>query len=234
MKIENAIILAAGKGERLKPYTDTTPKPLLPIKGKPIIEYMIELLKSKGIDEIEIVVGYLKEQFEYLTKKYDNIKLIYNKEYIDSNNISGVWSARAFLNNTIILDGDILINNSDIILTDIPHALYTCFYANEFLNEWYVELDENDLIVKCHRDGYESGYVVRSIVYLTSEESHKLCKDLDECLNHFGMRNKYYDDVLLFECKNDFKMYCHKINRSDLQEFDETAEYEAYKEEHNA
>lgn len=234
MKIENAIILAAGKGERLKPYTDTTPKPLLPIKGKPIIEYMIELLKSKGIDEIEIVVGYLKAQFEYLTEKYDNIRLIYNKEYIDSNNISGVWSAREFLNNTIILDGDILINNSDIILTDIPHALYTCFYADEFLNEWYVELDENDLIVKCHRDGYKSGYVVRSIVYLTSEESHKLYKDLDECLNHLGMRNKYYDDVLLFEFKNDFKMYCHKINRSDLQEFDETEEYEAYKEEHNA
>lgn len=234
MKINNAIILAAGKGERLRPYTDTTPKPLLPINNKPIIEYMIELLKSKDINEIEIVVGYLKEQFEYLLDKYDNIHLIENPEYSDSNNISGVYYAKEFLHNTIIIDGDILISNPDIILSDISHAFYTCFYSNEFLNEWYVELDENNKIVTCHRDGYDSGYVVRSIVYLTEKESEKLKTDITQCFVKENMRTLYYDDVLLFKCKNDFDMYCHKIQASDLIEFDETKEYETYKEEYNA
>lgn len=234
MKIDNAIILAAGKGERLRPYTDTTPKPLLPINNKPIIEYTIELLKSKNINEIEIVVGYLKEQFEYLTKKYDNIRLIENPAYLNTNNISGVYCVKEFLHNTVILDGDILINNPNVILSDVSHAFYTCFYANEFLNEWYVELDDKDKIINCHRNGYPSGYVVRSIVYLTEKESEKLKVDIEKCLVDEGMTKLYYDDVLLFNYKEDFEMYCHKIDSSDLIEFDETREYEQYKEVYNA
>ena len=62
-RVERAIILAAGKGERMRPLTNTTPKPLLKVFGQPIIEHSIELLLQKGITEIYVVVGYLSEQF---------------------------------------------------------------------------------------------------------------------------------------------------------------------------
>lgn len=58
MAITRAIILAGGLGERLKPLTDTTPKPLLPIRGKPIIQHAIENLRQYGINEIILSVGY--------------------------------------------------------------------------------------------------------------------------------------------------------------------------------
>ena len=66
-----AIILAAGLGTRLRPMTDNTPKALIKVKGKPLVEYQIEFLKEKGIDEIIVVVGYLHEKFDYLKEKYD-------------------------------------------------------------------------------------------------------------------------------------------------------------------
>ncbi len=65
-----AIILAAGLGTRLRPMTKITTKALVKVKEKPLVEYQIEFLKERGIDDIIIVVGYLKEQFDYLKEKY--------------------------------------------------------------------------------------------------------------------------------------------------------------------
>jgi MurNAc alpha-1-phosphate uridylyltransferase len=58
-----AIILAAGRGERMRPLTDTTPKPLLCVRGKPLIEYHIEALAAAGVQDIIINTAWLSEQF---------------------------------------------------------------------------------------------------------------------------------------------------------------------------
>ncbi|MCD6194836.1 nucleotidyltransferase family protein [bacterium] len=63
-RIKQAIILAGGKGTRLRPFTYEVPKPLLPIKGKPIIEHSILLLRRYGVEEIIISVGYLGEKIK--------------------------------------------------------------------------------------------------------------------------------------------------------------------------
>jgi NDP-mannose synthase len=57
----NAIIMAGGKGTRLKPYTTVFPKPLMPIDDKPILEIVIRQLKASGLEDIIITVGHLGE-----------------------------------------------------------------------------------------------------------------------------------------------------------------------------
>ena len=86
--VERAIILAAGKGTRLKPITLTTPKPLIEVNGKRMIETIIDALVENNIKEIYIVLGYMKEKFYYLKNKYSNIKFIENSYYDECNNIS--------------------------------------------------------------------------------------------------------------------------------------------------
>ena len=92
-KISRAIILAAGYGSRLEPVSKNVPKPLIRVNGIVMIESIIESLLDAGIKDIIIVVGYLKEQFIYLNKKY-NVKLIENKFYNKSNNISSLFSSK--------------------------------------------------------------------------------------------------------------------------------------------
>ena len=58
-----ALILAAGRGERLRPLTDSTPKPLLPVRGKPLIEWHLEALARVGVSEVVINTAWLEEQF---------------------------------------------------------------------------------------------------------------------------------------------------------------------------
>ena len=61
-KIDQAVILAGGLGTRLKPFTDTMPKPLYPINNIPFIDYLIGQVKSFGIDNVLILLGYLPEK----------------------------------------------------------------------------------------------------------------------------------------------------------------------------
>ncbi len=60
--IKQAVILAGGRGERLRPFTDTMPKPMVPINGKPFLEHLIEMLKENEISEVLILAGYLSEK----------------------------------------------------------------------------------------------------------------------------------------------------------------------------
>jgi N-acetyl-alpha-D-muramate 1-phosphate uridylyltransferase len=61
-KIKKAMVLAAGYGTRLKPWTDTVPKPLLPVAGKPMIEYALDRFRAYGIEEVVVNISHLKEQ----------------------------------------------------------------------------------------------------------------------------------------------------------------------------
>lgn len=63
-KIEQAVILAGGYGTRLKPFTDTNPKPMYPFEGKPFLEYLIEQVRAFGIREIVLLLGYLPEKIQ--------------------------------------------------------------------------------------------------------------------------------------------------------------------------
>ena len=105
-KINNAVILAAGMSSRFVPLNFEIPKGLLQVKGERLIERQIEQLREKGIEEIIIVVGYMKEAFEYLTEKYGVI-LVETDEYEIKNNHSSVYAAKKYLKNTIITSSDL-------------------------------------------------------------------------------------------------------------------------------
>ena len=78
-KVDGAVITAAGFGSRFVPLTFETPKGLLEVFGERMIERQIKQLHEAGITDITIIVGYLKEKFEYLIDKYQ-VKLLYNPE----------------------------------------------------------------------------------------------------------------------------------------------------------
>lgn len=107
------ILLAAGRGTRLKPLTDKTPKPLLTVNGKPILSIIMEGLRDVGIDEIALVVGYLGNQIMDFYK--DGSDLSIRLEYFTQKECNGtagaVLAAREFLTDEpfFLGYGDILV-----------------------------------------------------------------------------------------------------------------------------
>ena len=93
------------------PITLNTPKPLVLVNGKKIIETLLDAVVKAEIPEIIIVTGYLNEQFEILLKKYPNIKFIYNKKYNEANNISSAYLVRDKFSNSYVLESDLYLYN---------------------------------------------------------------------------------------------------------------------------
>lgn len=102
-----AILLCAGQGTRFQPISFALPKHLLPVKGIPLAERTIQMLKQNGVTDITLVTGYLAERFAYLAAKY-NVSLLYNKQFKNTSNNSSLALASEFLDGALVLDGDVL------------------------------------------------------------------------------------------------------------------------------
>ena len=109
-----AIILAGGRGKRLKPITDYVPKPLIPINNIPIIEWQIRYLKKFGVKTIIICTGYKTEQIENYLKIKNNfgIKIIFSKEKIPLGTGGAIKQAARHINEKtfFVLNGDVITN----------------------------------------------------------------------------------------------------------------------------
>jgi NDP-sugar pyrophosphorylase family protein len=107
--IDRAVILAAGEGRRLWPFTVNRPKPMLPIAGKPIIEYVIHALVQNGIRELILVVGYRREQiYDYLGSgdKF-GVKITYITQNPQLGTAHALLQARGYLDgNFLVISGD--------------------------------------------------------------------------------------------------------------------------------
>ncbi len=114
-----AIILCAGQGRRLLPYTESTPKCLLKLAGKHFIEWQIDALMQVGITQVIAVVGYAAQRIEtLLANKYQNkVSYVYNPFYEIADNLASCWMAKEhFTDDFLILNGDTLFE-PDVIST---------------------------------------------------------------------------------------------------------------------
>lgn len=236
-KVTKAIIMAAGLGKRMQPVTLETPKPLIKVNGVRMIDTVIRGLHANGITDIYIVIGYLKEQFKILTEEYSGVTLIENPFYGTCNNISSLYVARAYLEDTIILDGDQIIYNSDILSPEFERSGYNSVWTGGETDEW-LQTVEDGIVTACSRTGGKGGWQLYSISRWTAEDGRKLKHFLEVEFEEKQNRQIYWDDVAMFCYPNDFKLGIRPMNASDIVEVDNLSElialdasYEKYAEE---
>lgn len=222
-KAERAVILAAGMGSRMQSVTVNTPKPLLEVNGKRMIETAIEALHKNGITDICIVTGYLKEKFHMLTGKYKGITLLENPLYQTCNNISSLYAARDYIGDSIIMDGDQIIQNPEILNPEFDKSCYVSAWTEEWTKEWLLHT-KGGSIVSCSRTGGVRGWQLYSVSFWSRADGQKLRSHLEQAFVRGKKTDLYWDDIALFCYPEEYRLGIRQIKKGDIIELDELEE----------
>lgn len=199
-----AIILAAGMASRLRPLTENTPKCLLKVGEKCLLQRSIDALTSNGIRDFVIVTGYLHEMIEtFVAEQYGdkiNVKFIHNDVFDSTNNIYSLWLARpeAEGQEILLLDSDLLYDpriitkvmesGADNVLTLIRHELGE--------EEMKVVLDrENGTIIEISKTCNPADAAGESlgIEKMGCRYTSALYKELEPMMNEEHLENVFYE-----------------------------------------
>lgn len=190
---QRAVILAAGFGMRMVPINTETPKGLLQVHGERLIDRLIRQLHQALIRDIRVVVGFLKEQYEYLIDEF-GVELAVNPDYARKNNLHSVDRVRSALSDCYVVP-------CDLYCTENP------FRTHEFYS-WYMvsEAPAPDSTVRVNRKQAlipvsENGNRMIGICYLTADDGRKVSEKVHALCLDSRMDGAFWEEALYAEGK---------------------------------
>lgn len=223
-RAKRAVFLAAGIGSRLIPVSLNTPKPLVHVKGTPMIEGLIDACLKAGIEEIVVVRGYFSEQFDQLLYKYPTIRFIENPLYNESNDISSAYYARRLLENAYVFESDLILHN--------PRLIRKYHYTSDFLgipkersDDWCFDVRDG-VIVREKFGGYNCFQMV-GISYWNKADGKKLCDHIAQAYDMPGGKERYWEEVPLTVFRESYQVRIIPCSEEDVIEIDTLNELKA-------
>ena len=227
-KVKRAVFLAAGFGSRMMPITVNTPKPMVRVHGKRIIETIIDAVLAAGINEIYIVRGYLGEQFDLLLKKYPMIRFIENPEFDGTGTISSFYYARDYLMNAYILESDLVVVN--------PKVIRKYHYTSDFLgsktdetDDWYLKTNSDGSICEIGIGGKGNNlYKLIGMSFWNAEDGSSLAVDIKEAYEAPDGKKLPMSYVPFRIYKEKYNVSILPCNAGDVVEIDSFAELQEF------
>lgn len=216
-KVKKAIFIAAGFGSRLVPITLNTPKPLVRVNGIRMIDTLLDAVVAVGIEEIYIVRGYLGEQFDQLLYKYPNIKFIENPFFNEANNISSALLVRDLMQNAYVLEADLVLSNPKLI-TKYQYTSNYLGVPTDYTDDWCFET-KNKVITKVKIGGNNCHHMF-GISYWNEEAGAQLCEDIKKVYEMPGGKERYWDQVSLEYCIDNYTVEVRECTFDDIVEID--------------
>ncbi len=187
---KNAVILAAGFGMRMVPINRETPKALLEVNGEPLIERIISQLHEVGIHEIYVVVGFMKESFEYLIDEF-GVELVVNEDYATKNNLSSLALAADKISNTYIIPCDVWCDCNLFR----KHEMYSWYMVSDLVDDSSdVRVNRKMELVRVDRKS--GGNTMVGISYLSEGDSEIVRKNILEMASQSKYDGSFWEESL--------------------------------------
>ena len=215
---QNAILLAAGYGMRMIPIQQERPKALLCVRGEKLIERQIRQLQEVGIRDITIVVGFMKEKFEYLVDLF-GVKLVVNPLYYRKNNLTSLALVQDQIANTYVLPCDLYCAQNPFSTSE----LYSWYLMSDLPDaESGVRINRKKEIVKTARG---EGLSMVGISYLCGEDADRVRANLAAYDRNPRFDDSFWEEAL-YE-KNKMFVKARQISAGDVIEINTFEELRA-------
>lgn len=226
----HAIILAAGRGIRLYPYTKDTPKCLLPIRGKTLIERLVIQLRKSGISETTVVVGYQEDKVKSALKSMQDagISFVRNEEYAATNTLYSLLKAEGSTRGDafILIDGDIVCEDgvlSGLVGSEHTDALLVDMRHGTGKEEVKVKTNDVMRVMRLGKDIGPADCEFTGISKLSSEGA-KILFNRSRSLTETERRSLYYDD-LMDRCSGLLEIFAVPVGHHRWVEIDYVVDY---------
>ena len=213
----NAIITAAGIASRLVPLSFEKPKALTFVRGEILIERIIRQMQEAGICEIVVVVGYLKEQFEYLVDKFGVI-LVENPDYNTRNTHSSIYCARDYFKNTIICPADEYFTENVFLKPSETSYYSLTFIPGHITDEWCATMDASGRIIDITLEG-EGCWITTDFAYIIESDSTKMIPLLKAAYEDDNAKDFYWEDIWMAHM-DEIQLYGQKFENGVVQDLD--------------
>ena len=224
-RVTRAVILAAGRGSRLAPLTDTMPKPLVPVNGTPIIATILDALNDAGISSITIVRGYCGEAFDALHTKYPHLQFIDNPDWATANNISSIALAggAGLLEDSYVIEGDLYVANPAIITPTQERTNYIAFPVTA-TDDWCFDSNADGKITHIDTASDHPCHQMLGLSYWTVADGARLAACANELYAEEPYRQLYWDEIILKYHPRECDVYIRECTRTDVWEIDTVEE----------
>ena len=223
-RVENAVIMAAGLSSRFAPISYERPKGVLKVRGEVLIERQIRQLKEAGIDDITVVVGYMKEAFFYLEDKF-GVTIRVNEQYAMRNNNSTLMLVSEQLGNTYICSSDDYFTEN-VFEPYVYKAYYSAVFFEGETNEYCLTCGAGNRITKVTVGGCDS-YGMLGHVYFDRAFSRKFVEILRAEYDRPETAPKLWEDIFSDHVA-ELDMVMRVYEAGVIHEFDSLDELRAF------
>lgn len=214
----NAIILAAGKSTRFAPFTYERPKGLFCVKGEILVERQISQLIEAGVENIYIVVGYMKEKFFYLERKYPNVHLLINNKFGVKGNLYSLYVAKDYLQNSFVSYADYYYKENPFLEKNPENISYhACVYTPGQFDSFSLDYSDANVITNVDLGGTNKMAMIGH-AYLNENFAKRFVSYMEAEINEFRVDSLFWEEYFLRHIK-ELTMFAKPLDADEVTEF---------------
>lgn len=224
--LERAFLMAAGLGARMRPLTLSRPKPLVEVRGRSLVQTVIEGLLRRGVGEIYVITGHLGEQFAPLAGRFPEVRLIENPDYRTRNNISSLDAAADWIGQTdcFICEADLYVADPLVFSRPLPRSCYYARKGEGKTDDWVFDV-AGGRITGIHKGG-EDQPVMAGVSYFKKGDARILSSAIRDAARRPENHGLFWDEVVARHL-GELRLGIEWVSASQIVEIDTVRELEA-------